>query len=844
MRHPQGWIDRRTCGETTRRRFVRATVGGGVVALAGERHAGTARAEGGEVVWTFDGTRSFHSSPTVVNGGLYIGDTGGWVYSLQTDGGAEQWRSVIGDTVQSCPTVDDGVLFLGSGDNNVYAIDAGDGSQRWRYGTGEDVFSSPTVVDGTVYVGSGDGNVYAIDAGDGSQQWQYGTGDSVFASPTVVDGTVYVGSGDGNVYAIDAGDGSQQWQYDTGGNVFSSPTVVDGTVFVGSDDGNVYAIDGGAYQPVRWQYETGDSVLSSPTVVDGTVYVGSYDGSVYALDAGLDGSSEDSRVSLGTLGHHGSWAEETTALLPASFQVAVTATNTPDAGDPLEVTVELENTGDREGTKTVEVAVDGVDSQSTPLTLDAGESTTRSFSLTTESGDGGEYTLRVSTEDDTASRTVTVSAPPSTTAPTTATSTDYETATAGPTDAETTATTASGRTTTAPGSSGGENTPILGAILVVGSGGGLLALLGTYAVFRWASGDGDSPEPERPPSDEPGADASDTGTATGSPSVPTDTPSAGDDSTPMADENRGRLHDAETNLNDTGGGRGADRYVPTEIPRAPRLSLSYEDIRKETPIGSGGQADVYRATVPTADGDVTVALKEPRMADVQQAETIKRLLAKEAETWQKIDDHDHVVGVVDWGNQPHPWIAMEYMDAGHLGDRAGELALDQALWTAIATTRAVRHAHRLGVAHLDLKPQNILFRSAPRADAWDVPKVADWGLSKQLLEHSRSIEGMSPHYAAPEQFEGDRGAADDRTDVYQLGVVFYELFTGERPFEGRPVQVMNEVLNGQPAPPSEVADVPAELDRIVRTAMATEKGDRYESVLYLRDDLQALYGSL
>jgi serine/threonine protein kinase len=93
---------------------------------------------------------------------------------------------------------------------------------------------------------------------------------------------------------------------------------------------------------------------------------------------------------------------------------------------------------------------------------------------------------------------------------------------------------------------------------------------------------------------------------------------------------------------------------------------------------------------------------------------------------------------------------MEYTDAGHMGEQADGLGFDQALWAAIAGTKGVRHAHRRGVAHLDLKPENALFRAV--ADTWDAPKVADWGLSKHLLEHSKSVEGVTPYYAAPEQF--------------------------------------------------------------------------------------------
>jgi hypothetical protein len=209
--------------------------------------------------------------------------------------------------------------------------------------------------------------------------------------------------------------------------------------------------------------------------------------------------------------------------------------------------------------------------------------------------------------------------------------------------------------------------------------------------------------------------------------------------------------------------------VPDEYPPKPSVSVEYGTVTDKEPIGSGGNADVTKASVPTPDGDVTVAIKEPRMAGTLHTEAIERLLG-EAKTWDKLDDHDHIVGVVDYGSEPLPWIAMEYMDAGHLGDRCGELGLSQALWTAISVTEGVYHAHRRGVAHLDLKPENVLFRAV--TDAWDVPKVADWGLSKHLLEHSQSVDGVSPQYAAPEQFDEDFGSTDDITDIYQLGAVW------------------------------------------------------------------------
>jgi serine/threonine protein kinase len=103
---------------------------------------------------------------------------------------------------------------------------------------------------------------------------------------------------------------------------------------------------------------------------------------------------------------------------------------------------------------------------------------------------------------------------------------------------------------------------------------------------------------------------------------------------------------------------------------------------------------------------------------------------------------------------------------------------------------------------------------------------------------------MSPPYAAPEQFDNDLGDTDNITDIYQLGAVFYEVFTGRPPFEGQPANVMRAVLEDEPAPPSEIVDVPETLDGILLQALAKERGDRYDSVIYLRDELHELYDAL
>jgi len=284
-----------------------------------------------------------------------------------------------------------------------------------------------------------------------------------------------------------------------------------------------------------------------------------------------------------------------------------------------------------------------------------------------------------------------------------------------------------------------------------------------------------------------------------------------------------------------------NKNLPDSVPNAPNISIEYGEITDKQPIAGGGNADIMRATLPGHDSNLMIAVKKPRINGALAMSTVEGML-EEAKLWSKIDDHDHIVDVVDYDGKPIPWIALEYMDGGHLGERCGEMETAEALWTAVVITEAVYYAHRQNIAHLDLKPENILFRSIDRS--WDVPKVSDWGLSKYLHQHSKSIEALSVEYAAPEQFDDEYGHTDDLTDIYQLGAVFYDLFTGRPPFEGQPFKIMNKIKSDRPTPPSEISDVPEGLDDILMRALAKEKADRYDDIVYLRDDLQQLFTRL
>lgn len=265
------------------------------------------------------------------------------------------------------------------------------------------------------------------------------------------------------------------------------------------------------------------------------------------------------------------------------------------------------------------------------------------------------------------------------------------------------------------------------------------------------------------------------------------------------------------------------------VPQSAELSYPQFIFDKDgDEIGRGGNATVYRATV--RDRDLTVALKRPFPGKTVREETVEQILS-EAEKWDRVDNHPYIANILDWGYEALPWIAIEYLDGGTLTSQTTEYPLSQRLWTAYAIVDAVAYASgQRGVTHHDLKPQNVLLQQTP-AGTWDVPKVVDWGLSRELIQHTGSISQATSEYAAPEQFDTvmPDTVVGPHTDVYQLGVLCYELVTGEYPNH----------LHGTPSPPSETdAEIPAAIDSVIMGCLAHERTARVEHPLLLRDALE------
>jgi outer membrane protein assembly factor BamB len=204
-----------------------------------------------------------------------------------------RWNFTTGGGVISSPSVVDGKVYVGSQDKKVYCLDDRSGSLVWNFTTGSRIKSSPAVVDGKVYVGPDDGYVYCLDAKNGSLIWnRYAGGytsahfDSVArisSSPTVVGGKVYVGSLDNNTYCLDANSGNIIWTFKTAGYITSSPAVVDGAVYITSQEPNfgaLYKLDADTSNliwkrdiPYVLKSERGTDMFASPTVANGMVFL-------------------------------------------------------------------------------------------------------------------------------------------------------------------------------------------------------------------------------------------------------------------------------------------------------------------------------------------------------------------------------------------------------------------------------------------------------------------------------------------------------------------------------------------------------------------------------------------
>lgn len=241
-------------------------------------------------------------------------------------------------------------------------------------------------------------------------------------------------------------------------------------------------------------------------------------------------------------------------------------------------------------------------------------------------------------------------------------------------------------------------------------------------------------------------------------------------------------------------------------------------------IGQGGMATIFKAY--QAAMDRYVAIKVLPFQFAQSPEFITRF-QQEARTIAKLE-HPHILPVHDFGEANGvPYLVMRYLDAGTLKDRikAGPLSLTEIDRYFSQLADALSYAHANGVIHRDIKPSNALI------DQNGNIFLTDFGIAKILessvnLTASGTVTG-TPAYMSPEQAQGEK--LDQRTDIYSLGIVLYEMLTGRVPFEAEtPLAVLLKHLNEPLPPPTTLKpDLAPALERVVLKALAKDRNDRY-----------------
>lgn len=265
--------------------------------------------------------------------------------------------------------------------------------------------------------------------------------------------------------------------------------------------------------------------------------------------------------------------------------------------------------------------------------------------------------------------------------------------------------------------------------------------------------------------------------------------------------------------------------------------------RVERVLGVGGMGVVVAATHQVLDQQVAIKFLLPELAQHPEAGARFQREAKAAVRIQS----QHVCRVLDVGvsAQGAPFMVMEYLEGRDLAaelEQSGRLDVERAVEYVLQACEALAEAHAAGIVHRDLKPANLFL--ALRTDGSRIIKVLDFGISKLTdqdvhLTKTSSVMG-SPQYMAPEQMQSSK-RVDQRTDIWALGAILYELLTNQVPFQGETVpEICINIVNTEPTPLLELRpELPPGLVAIVERCLKKNAEERFENVAELGSELSS-----
>ncbi|WP_461864835.1 protein kinase domain-containing protein, partial [Thermococcus sp.] len=844
-------------------------------------------AKTGQLKWRFEALGSIVSSPVVEYDWVFFGSTGRFIYAINATTGEEVWEFKTEGKVEASPAVYGQLLIAGSYDGKVYALGVKSGAVVWIRDLGEPITSSAIVVDsGTVYAIAGAKYLYALDVMSGEVQWkrEIALRDTGYTkpptevtvykgyegrfSPVTSGGTVYIAYYR-NIYKVNAWVGKSwredhyylkgidmqnaqtKWNFEVGGPIQNSPTISGSTVYFGCDDGYLYAlhVDSGE---LEWKYFINSSIRSSPVIVNGILYIGADDGNIYAF------ASDDVIATYSKLVYLKEFVNRLRKKgVPLSEEID---------GILFNVTYSL-RIGEIDKAKSEIAEVEEIISKARynyTSRLLGGVNETYSVLLSKGFNVSAVKTLIIQAENELHAD-------------------NYDKATELINQAASELRNIKNQEAKKAQNLLGEAEFGLENISNITNTSELENRLqdakekikneeypDAIAILKWiiqqikmaqeANSNILSAEVTIHQKKEGGFNTTDAENLLkrAKEAFRVGEYNTAEKLAKQATELIKTEHTAEVErqslliIQKTKEYRfylvmgvtllvlllaikTSRRQKPiSEMPSLRTQEYTYQN--REAPsgllaryeymeyIGEGGFARVFKAR-RKKDGKV-VAVKVPKTLDPATGKAFLR----EISNWLHLK-HPNIVELYDANILPIPFLEMEYCE-GSLARIRKPLPVDEASLIVFNVAEGLKYAHSKKIVHRDLKPSNVLLKNG-------LPKISDWGLSK-VLEESMSATttaSFTPFYASPEQIDKKFGRTDERTDIWQLGVIFYELVTGKLPFEGSLSQVMMGILRDEPVPPGQLNPEAKVVEPIIMRMLAKRKEERYASVEELQHDL-------